>query len=374
MGAEPALSVPWPDKSIVRTRSVGYIVQLFRNTLSYELRFSLMTKRTAPRASMRDVAREAHVSLGSVSRVLSGETDKFAAATVKRVQDTARQLNYRPNAAARSIFTGRSKMAGVMIPATAYYCPMLNTLNAMLFAQGHVMIHTWNPAAITAADDPTEQQIVHQMIERAVDGVILRPSCEEFEHSYYQEIWQRGVPLIVIDREMSLFKTDFVGTDDIALGEAAARYLLELGHRHLLFVGANSACSTSALRGQGFRNVISQTPDASCRAVSSQEIPQVLSQDDSPTGVFCYSDGKAKKCLAEAEKIGLQAPRDFSIIGCGNLPSNTTLTTFDQQQDEIGRRVAELYLKRIAESTRTSPETIRLPARLIPRGTTAART
>ena len=324
---------------------------------------------------MRDVAREAGVSVGSVSHILSGGGSKFAQATVARVQETALRLNYRPNAAARSIFTRRTKMAGVMIPASVFFSSFLNSLNATLLKEGHVMLHTWNPASAAEPDDLTEKQIVHQMVERAVDGIIVRPSYEEFERSYFKEIWQRQIPMIVVDRVMTLFQTDFVGTDDLGVGEMAARYLLDLGHRKLLFIGSHTNCSTSSLRGQGFRNLVSEVPMASCQCQdkgSMEAVAELLQAPGPPTGVFCYSDGLAKKFLQFASEMGLEAPRDISVIGCGNLPGHSLqLSTFNQQQSEVGYRAAELYLKRVAQSELPkAPETIRVPAILVPRATT----
>ena len=147
---------------------------------------------------------------------------------------------------------------------------MVESLNEVLLDNGHVMLHAWNPKPVTTRDDQTEAHIIHQLVERAVDGIILRPSSEEFERSYFDEIWQRGIPLILIDREMSMFRTDFVGSDDISIGEEAARYLLELRHQRLLFIGSDSRCSTSILRAQGFRNVVSETANAACVQLSSK--------------------------------------------------------------------------------------------------------
>ncbi len=327
---------------------------------------------------MREVARAAGVSVSSVSRILGGDSAKFAARTVVRVREAVERLNYRPNATARSLFTGSTKMAGVMVPAGGFYGDVLIGLNETLFEHGHLMLHAWNPSGTDATDDPTEARIVHELVERMVDGIILRPSSEEFEPDYFREIWQRGIPLILLDREMSLFKTDFVGTDDLAVGEEAARCLLELGHRRLLFVGLDIQCSTSYLRGQGFRNVISETPDAACRSATMstelqglERIEPILREPDRPTAVFCYSDPLATCMLPLLGELGLRVPEDVSIIGCGSVPGSPGLTSFDQQALEIGHQAGKLYLERVEHpEQRAAPKTVRIPARLLVRGTT----
>jgi LacI family transcriptional regulator len=337
---------------------------------------------------MRDVAREAGISVASVSRILSGDAARFADETVSRVREVARTLNYRPNAAARSLTTGSTRTAGVMIPLGAFYGPILEGLNEALLGHGHLMLHAWNPRNITIAEDPTEGRIIHQLVERSVDGVILRPSSEEFERSYFEEIWQRGIPMITVDRQMALFQADFVGTDDIRVGEDAARCLLRLGHRRLLFVGAPGRVSTSRLRGQGMRQVVSETLDAACTELlidwdnqdktDSEQLHAVLTRPDRPTGVFCYSDNDARPFCEAGRNLGLRIPQDLSVIGCGNLPfgreTTAALTSFDQHPYRIGVRAAELYLERVnADTHPPTPRTALVPATLIERGTTAPR-
>ena len=264
-----------------------------------------------------------------------------------------------------------------MVPAYGFYGPIVAGLNEALLDHEHVMLLAWNPKTVTTADDPTESRIVHQLIERGVDGIILRPSSEEFERSYFEEIWQRGIPLILIDREMSLFKTDFVGTDDLAVGEEAARHLLDRGHRRMLFLGSDTPCSTAVLRGQGFRNALSETPNASCRCATlssdRHELPaieQLLQQSDRPTAIFCYSDSCAFWLRPSPDALGLRVPDDVSIVGCGNLPETPDLTSFDQTPREIGRQAAQLYLERAEDpaAAPTAPRSLRIPAKLIVRG------
>lgn len=338
-----------------------------------------MIRQTKRKTSMRDVARDADVCIGSVSRILAGDSERFADATVARVKEAARRLNYLPNATARSLFSGSTQMAGVMVPSVGFYSLVVAGLNRALLEHGHVMLHAWNPNNVTTPDDPTEARIVHQMVERAVDGIILRPSSEQFEPGYFEEIWQRGIPLIVVDRELSLFKTDFVGTDDVAVGRAAARHLLEFGHRRLLFLGTAITCSTARLRGQGFRDVISETLDAACQSsaldgdpASIAETERILRGPDRPTAVFCYCDPGAALLLDIVERLGMKVPEDLSIIGCGNQAGLARLTTFDQDPLAIGRQAAALYLERVQKpNTRTNLKTIRLPAKLLVRRSTS---
>lgn len=332
---------------------------------------------TVPRRSgLKDVARQAGVSVASVSRILNHEADRFSDETVKRVRESAAALQYRPNAMARSLFSGSSRMAGVMIPAGGFYAQVLNGLHQALFDRGHLMLHAWSPHYMTNPDDCTEARIIHELVERSVDGVIVRPSSEEFARHYFEEIWRRNIPLIVIDRELALFKAHFVGSDDVGMGRAAAEHLLALGHRRLLFVGGSS-CSPSARRCEGFRALLSEVPAASCRAISfdvlgdTTELVSILQSSDAPTGIYCFCDNTARTVLQVLEARGLRVPEDISVVGGGNLEVCPQLTTFDQQGEEIGRQAAELYLSLLAQKGgQIDPISKRLPAKLIVRRTT----
>jgi DNA-binding LacI/PurR family transcriptional regulator len=324
---------------------------------------------------LRDIAEMTGVSLTTVSKILGGKDKLFADATVARIRQAAQQLNYRPNAIASNLRCGRTRTVGAMIPLIGYFSHVLSGIHSTLFEHGYAVIIGTPPKLNTASDDQTEAQVIHQLIERNVDGIILRPSSEQFERAYFDEIWQRNVPLIAIDRELSLFKTDFVGTDDEAIGAAAARHLADLGHRRLLFIGRDDV-QTAELRGLGFRCAAGEVEGASCAhfvgAGQWQEVASVMQRDDRPTGIFCYSDAVAERLITRLQEWGVRVPEDVSVIGAGNTKMVRELTTFDQQPYEIGKGAAQLYLKRINEDTRAaSPTIIRLPAILIPRATTA---
>jgi LacI family transcriptional regulator len=338
------------------------------------------------RVGLKDVAKEAGVDVSTVSRIMNDNTSLYTEATCRKVQDAAKALNYRPNATARGMATGSTRMVGVTVPGTDYCGCIVEGINEALLECGHLMLHAWNPETFVAPDNPLQKRIIHELVERQVEGVILRVGSEEFQQTYFDEIRQRGIPMIVVDREMALFKTDFVGTDDVAIGRDAARYLLGLGHRRLLFIGEAEVVSTARLREQGFRDVVSEASDAACRKVELDlekadvgALVELLESEDRPTGVFCYSDRMAPIFYEAAHKLGLDIPNDISVIGCGNLAwghaMNPALTSFDQHPEEIGKRAVELYLERIAEKDASSPalQEIRVPAELVVRNSSAAR-
>ena len=312
---------------------------------------------------MRTIADEAGVTLTTVSRIISHAEGKYkyAAKTRKRVLDIAERLKYRPNALVRGMQTGRTGTAGVMVPPDGFYSEVVVGIHEELFNNDTIMLLSWNHRSINNREEKMERQIIHQMIDRRVDGIILRPSSEDFARSYFEEIWERDIPLILIDRHLSGIDTDFVGTEDLAGGKMAAEHLLALGHRNLLFSGARSSISTSRLREEGFRRVLSETPNAFCRSLYEDqrhmmtadlinELLALLKSKERPTGLFCYNDFFAHQAVSAVRQAGFSVPGDLSILGFGNQPTlegGIPLTTFDQHPGRIGQLAARMYLNRI---------------------------
>lgn len=333
------------------------------------------------KVTMRTIAEEAGVTLTTVSRILNNKGGKYAESTKEKIFEIADRLKYRPNALVHGMQQGRTNTAGVMIPILGqFYAQVIAGIHDTFSENNTIMLLGWGKTNLGQQDDTSERKIIHQLIDRRVDGVILRPSCEAFERSYFEEIWEREIPLILVDREMSKVTTDFVGTDDEAGGRAAAEYLIELGHRHLLFVGSSDLVSTSRHREEGFRKLLSETPNAYGRSLKSdhpdfkEQFLHLLKQDDRPTAIFCYSDPTAEMVISILLEQGLSIPADISIIGFGDQPAPSCpilLTTFDQHPELIGKTAAEMYIQRVDEGVGNGTRQERLPADLIVRASTA---
>lgn len=336
--------------------------------------------------TMRTIADEAGVTLTTVSRILNHDEGKYkyAEKTRRRVRSIAERLKYRPNALVRGMQTGRTGTAGVMVPPNGFYSEVVVGIHEELFSNDTIMLLSWNHRSINNREEKMERQIIHQMIDRRVDGIILRPSSEDFTRSYFEEIWERDIPLILIDRHLSKIDTDFVGTDDVAGGKMAAEHLLALGHRNLLFIGASSSISTSRQREEGFRRVLSEMPNAFCRSLYEDQrhtmttelidsMIVLLKGKDRPTGLFCYNDIFAHQAVSAVRQAGFSVPGDLSIIGFGNQPTlegSIPLTTFDQHPGQIGQLAARMYLNRISNLKDDSTRSELVMPDLIPRQST----
>lgn len=333
--------------------------------------------------TMKAIAEEAGVTLTTVSRILNQKGGKYAEQTKAKILSIAERLKYRPNALVLGMQTGKTGTAGVMVPTSGFYSEVVNGIHDVFVMENTIMLLSWNNQSSPNREESLERQIMHQMVDRRVDGIILRSSSEDFERSYFEEIWERNIPLILIDRHLANIDTDFVGSDDRAGGCAAAEYLISLGHRNMLFVGVGLTVSTSRDREDGFRRVLSESPNAFCRSIAfdpnsfAKDFAAIRTSGNPPTAIFCYNDDVARRVATVVNEAGLSIPNDVSLMGFGNVPvleNSVSLTSFEQHPFEIGKTAARLYLERTRSDNSSGAQTRMLTAELVIRqSTTPAR-
>ena len=320
------------------------------------------------RVTMRDVAKEAGVTITTVSRVLGGPS-KHSESTRQKVIETAERLKYRPNALVRGMQTGKTGTIGVMLSSYSGFQQMVIAgIHDELATHNNIMLLGWNGHSLNDHADKREKEIIFQLVDRQVEGVILRPSSEEFEKSYFEEIISRDIPLIVVDRELDHLETDFVGSDNALAGQLAAEHLLELGHRQLLYLGVGDQVKTNRERQASFIQHIEQYEGATCASLQidpqfkgfsqnddkkyarfKSELNKQLERPNRPTAIFCFNDHLANEIGPLIEASGLSIPKDISLMGCGNIPDTNPyplLTTMEQHPTSIGQIAAQLCLDR----------------------------
>lgn len=332
--------------------------------------------------SQLDIARALGVSQALVSQVLAGKNEASPKMTA-RILKMAREKRYRPNALVRGMQTGRTGTIGVIVPSDGFYSWIVKGLHDQLARAGYLIYLVWNDEHVAAPDSNRELEYLHRLMDRRVEGVILRPTHDDVTDMYFSEVMGRGIPLVVVDRELTRTKCDFAGTDDFEGGAMAARHLLELGHRRLGQVAGPSVVSTAKDRRLGFeREVAEFGQGATCSTIEAEgfqntksEIRRLLSLDPRPTGVFGPSDFAAREMYEVAAELGLKVPRDLSVVGFADLPFaewlSPPLTTLRQDPLGIGEAAAGLLLSQCAKGVRGKQKKVKLKPGLVVRGSTA---
>jgi LacI family transcriptional regulator len=333
-------------------------------------------------STVRQIAQELGVSMMTVSRALNGR-GRISDETRQRVLAVAERLKYRPNRLVHAIKHGRSRSIGVMVPiATSFSATVVRGIHDALAEHHYLPILHFHGEGPQARRDEAELEYLHRLLDHRVDGIIFWPSDETVPQVYLHEVWDRGVPLVAVDRHLPHTNADFSGTDDEAGGRLAAEHLLSLGHRRLAHITGEHWVSTYADRLKGFVAAVAGRSDVTlatgeCADCDCGDVARrLLGAGDRPTALFLSSDRMAPHAYAVAESLGLTIGKDLSVVGFADLTETAwlrpRLTTVRQNAYQIGEEAARLLLDRLeGRAVGTPPRSVRVVPEVVVRKSTA---
>jgi LacI family transcriptional regulator len=331
---------------------------------------------------LKDIAQDLGVSTVTVSKVLRGAAD-ISEKTRARVLQRMREMNYQPNMQARGLASGRSFAVGLVVPDLVhpFFGEFAKALGGALRAGGLALV-----VASSEEDPEIERQEIQTLVNRGVD-VLLVASCQtHWPKSALATV--KGRPLLLIDRMLAGLGASFVGSDDVRVGELAARHLIGTGRRRIAHIGGQEM-SPSLDRLKGFRAelaarkvnlpksyvVMRKRFEESGDKVGYQAMQELLSLPVRPDAVFCYNDLTAIGAMQATLHAGLRIPEDIAFVGCGNLRYaeylKVPLSSIDHRTEQMGVVAAKLALELASEPEKT-PETILLEPRLVVRRSSVA--
>ena len=326
---------------------------------------------------MKDIARDLGVSVVTVSKVLRNHDD-IGPATRKRVLQRIKELNYRPNLAARALVTGRSHIMGLVVPDLVhpFFSQVAKGLSRVLRKKGFSLI-----IASSEEDPELEKQEIEQMLARRLDALFVASSQSGTETFRYIE--EQKTPYVLIDRRLEGLTAHYVGTDDEAAGLMATEHLIENGCRRIAHIGGLGV-SPAVGRLAGYklalqRHGIGVPADyIVCRAhgddagdVTGYDSMQKLLQLRVPEAVFCHNDTTAMGAMNAILDAGLRIPEDIAIVGCGNVHYagflRVPLTSIDQSSELIGEQAAAIALDLVESKRWPRPKSVLLQPKLVVR-------
>jgi LacI family transcriptional regulator len=334
--------------------------------------------------TMKDIAQELGVSIGTVSKVLRNHPD-ISPETRARVRNRMRELNYRPNLAARALVTGRTHSIGLVVPDLVhpFFGEVAGGLSKLLRKKGYCLI-----ISSSNEDLELENRAIDQLLARRVDALILA-SCQK-DPGVFRDLEKQKTPFILIDRKPEGTKVNFVGVNDEEIGRMATEHLIEMGCRRIAHIGG-PGISTAVGRLRGYQQALErhglpvdpmyvisrEHADEASDATGYEAMNELLGLKRAPDGVFCYNDPTAMGAMQAAIEKGIRIPQDLAFIGSGNVRYakflRVPLSTIDQQSEEIGDRAAKLALKLIESKTHPKPSTVLMTPRLVVRESSARR-
>ncbi len=330
-------------------------------------------------STISDVAKRAGVSTMTVSRVINN-SGYISQETRERVEKALAELDYVPNALARSLRFKQTKTIALVITdiTNPFFTTLARGVEDVASEQGFSVIF-----CNTDESETDESEYMSVLLQKQVDGVLLVPACGASESVALLQT--RAVPVVVLDRRISGVQVDTVRCDSEKGAYELVQHLLALGHRRIGVLSGPADVSTATDRVLGYRRALHDaglTVDP--RLILHDEFNEaggyamtrrVLATTPRPTAFFAGNNFIAMGALHALRDAGLGVPQDISLVAFDDIPvafiMDPFLTVMAQPAYDMGKRATELLLARLVGEGAAEPQEVILPTQLIVRRSSA---
>jgi DNA-binding LacI/PurR family transcriptional regulator len=316
--------------------------------------------------SLRDVARQAGVSVATASRVATGSA-AVRPETRERVLRAMRELLYVPTEPRHS--RADTGLIGVLVPelANPIFPALAEAIETLAAPRGlaSILCNTTSAAF-------REIDYVHMLLDRGVEGMIFI-SCEmtnlRGDHSHYARLVAEGARIVFVNGAMHTVDAPSVGVDERVAGEIATQHLLALGHTRIGFVAGPEHYLPTQLKAAGRATALAAAGVADDHLVTyadfsleggGQALAELLERPEPPTAVICSSDVMAIGVLHEAARRAIRVPDELSVVGFDGIEATKwsvpELTTVEQPIDRIAATAVQTLESLIANPDGPLPD------------------
>ncbi len=313
--------------------------------------------RTWVPVTIRDVAKRAGVSTGTVSNVLN-RPSIVADTTRQRVLEAVEYTGFIRNTQAHQLRGGRSHIVGVVVldVSNPFFTEVFRGAESRFQQEGYALM-------LASTDDSVEREAksVRTMQEHRVEGILMTPATADVAN--LSGLKTNGVPTVLLDRRAAADEFCSVTVDDVRGGELAARHLLDTGQSRIVFVNGpttNRQCrdrrhgvrkATRAVSKHTPAEVTELTVGALTVRQGEEVVERILAMSPRPSAVMCANDLLALGVLRGLAACGVRVPDDLAVVGCDDLilgsMMSPALTSVRQPAYELGVAAAELLLDEV---------------------------
>lgn len=320
--------------------------------------------------TLKDIAREAGVSVMTVSRVVNKQYNKVSESNVERIQAIIKETGYVPNSSARSLSSKSTKLIAIIVQGEEdtleypYNAKMVGHICACILSRGYSPL-------LYFVSDYTE--ITKRLRQWNVEGAVFLGMFDDNMRNIHED---NRIPLVFTDSYSPVRQITNIGLDDYKGGELAGRYLTSKGHRNVAFIGTSTNISGVVRhRLLGFRHALQEAglelPERNIITEHNSGRIQQLCQYDPPvTAFFVTADILAMNVMEELKALGKRVPEDCSLIGFDDLffAAYTTpkLTTIAQDIRKKAQIAIDVLFRHI-QSPNSPSESIILDVQLMER-------
>jgi LacI family transcriptional regulator len=322
--------------------------------------------------TIQDVAREAHTSVSTVSRVLTGSAP---VSTEKRamVEDAIQRMGFRPSHVARSLRTRTTHSIGLLINdvTNPFYSAVAKGVEDEANRHGYSLI-----LCNTSEDPDRELQYLHILRDKQVDGIIFGPIGENVE---FIRGLSRRIPLVQVDRRLEGIEIETVMADNEGGACRATHLLLERGHRRIGVMTWNAQIMVLSQRVAGYSRALAEAnlpPDPALIAEVPRFSPRLVVEAASyllatqrPTAIFALNNQLGLGALRAIRDLGLRIPDDVALVVFDDLEvfdlMTPRITAVEQPAMTMGQRAVQLLVERIEGHSDRPPQVAVLPTQLV---------
>ncbi len=311
------------------------------------------------KTNITDIVLKTGLSLSTVSRVLNGKAEQFRIGkkSQQKILEAAKELNYIPNHYAANLKSGKSNTIALIVPSlnNPFFADLASSINSEIRKYGYTTM-----ISDSEEDVKVEEMVLQQLVSRNIEGMVIAPCGNEFEH--IQQLHEQGLPIICIDRYFEELDIPFVSTDNYDGAYTATKYLIENGHKRISCIQGVKSSTPNRLRIKGFVTAMEDAGLSDYKIVGDEfsaqngylETRLLFQQKEIPTAIFTLSNTIAMGCMKALKEMNIDIPQDVSLITFDDHPYldylSTPLSCIAQPVSDISKIAVKFLFSKINDT------------------------
>ncbi len=329
--------------------------------------------------SLKDLALELDVSISTVSRALKDHPN-ISPELKEKVKKLAAEWDYRPNPLAMGLLRQNTKTIGVIVPdlVTHFFSSVISGIESYASKQGYYIIISSSYESFQK-----EKECIENLLNSRVEGLIVSLSYETRDHSHFEELVRKGIPMVFFDRICLPEKVSSVVADNKAAARRITQHFVESGYRRIAYIAGPAFLNISADRQAGYLDGLRENHVPvreeyleNCEmnpASATEATRRLLALPEPPDAIFGINDTVAFAAMKEIRKQGLRIPEDVGLMGFTDDYHATvvypSLTSISHPTFEMGETAARLFFETLEGGN--PPRQIELQTKLVVRDSSA---
>lgn len=319
-------------------------------------------------STIGDIAGKLGISNSTVSRALRNHPD-ISDETKKLVKQTADDLHYSPNPIAQSLKSNKTFTIGIIVPEIRhdFFSSAISGIEEIAYKAGYTIL-------VTQSNEDLEREIINTkaLVNQRVAGMIVSISQKTKKGAHFQNVINRGIPLVFFDRVCKDVKANKVVINDSRSAFEAVEFLIKRGYKKIAHFAGPSELDICKKREEGYTEALINAGITLKKDLIKHggllekdgydSMDYFIKEDKLPDAVFAVNDPVAIGAFQRIKEEGLKIPDDIGIVGFSNNKITSlvepALTTVNQPTYEIGKKAAEILIELIDSGKKIKPPEI----------------